>query len=118
MDGTVAERQFDLVDVKLAAPWTRPGIVAKADVLARLSASRSPLLTVVAPAGYGKTTLRARWGESDQRPFAWVAVDSGDDDPVVLLRYIAAAIDRVEPLPPEVFDALSGPGGSSSPAGY
>ena len=32
---------------------------------------------------------------------------------MVFLRYIAAAIHRVEPLPPEVFDALSGPGGST-----
>ena len=32
---------------------------------------------------------------------------------MVLLRYIAAAIHRVEPLAPEVFDALSGPGGST-----
>ena len=31
----------------------------------------------------------------------------------MLLRYIAAAIHRVEPVPREVFDALSGPGGST-----
>ncbi len=29
------------------------------------------------------------------------------------MRYIAAAIHRVEPFPPEVFDALSGPGASA-----
>ena len=33
--------------------------------------------------------------------------------PVLFLRYIAAAIHGVEPLPLEVFDALSGPGGST-----
>ena len=32
---------------------------------------------------------------------------------MVFLRYIAAAIHRVEPLAPEVLDALSGPGGST-----
>ena len=32
---------------------------------------------------------------------------------MVFLRYIAAAIHRVEPVPPEVFEALSGPGGST-----
>ena len=70
-----------------------------------------PFATVVAPAGYGKTTLlhggprpirvRSRGSRSTAR----------DDDAVVFLRYVAAAIHRVEPLPPEVFDALSGPGG-------
>ena len=104
---------FDLVDAKLAAPLTRPGTVAKADVIAGLCAASVSFATVVAPAGYGKTTLLARWAEADPRPFAWVALDGRDDDAVVFLRYIAAAIHRVEPLPPEVFDALSGPGGAA-----
>ena len=106
----VAEVPFDLVEVKLAAPSARPGTVAKADVIARLCASPLPFATVVAPAGYGKTTLLARWAEADPRPFAWVALDGRDDDAVVFLRYIAAAIHRVEPLAPEVFDALVRPG--------
>ena len=109
----VTDAPFDLAEVKLGPPSTRPGTVAKADVIAELSASRFPLVTVVAPAGYGKTTFLARWAEADPRAFAWVALDGRDDDPVVLLRYVAAAMHRVEPLPPEVFDALSGPGGFS-----
>jgi LuxR family transcriptional regulator, maltose regulon positive regulatory protein len=103
---------FDLVEVKLGPPSTRPETVAKTGVIAELSTSPSPLVTVVAPAGYGKTTFLARWAEADPRPFAWVALDPRDDDPVVLLRYVAAAMHRVEPLSTEVFDALSGPGGS------
>ena len=99
--------------VKLAAPSARPGTVAKADVIARLCASTLPFATVVAPAGYGKTTLLAKWAEADPRPFAWVALDGRDDDAVVFLRYIAAAIHGVEPIPAEVFEALSGPGGST-----
>ena len=109
----LAEVPFDLVEVKLAEPLSRPGTVAKADVIAHLCASTSPLVTVVAPAGYGKTTLLARWAEADPRPFAWVALDGRDDDAVLFLRYIAAALHAVEPLPADVFDALSGPGGSS-----
>ena len=109
-----AELPFDLAEAKLSAPQTRPGTVAKTEVIARLSAASVPFATVVAPAGYGKTTLMARWAEADPRPFAWVALDGRDGDAVVFLRYIAAAIHRVEPLPPEVFHALSGRGGPSS----
>ena len=111
--GAVTEVPFDLLEGKLAAPLTRPGTVAKADAIARLCAASVPFATVVAPAGYGKTTLLARWAEADPRRFAWVALDGRDDDAVVFLRYIAAAIHRVEPLPPAVFDALSGPGGTA-----
>ncbi len=109
----VADVPFDLAEAKLAAPLPRPGTVAKADVIARLSAAKTPFATVVAPAGYGKTTLLARWAETDPRPFAWVALDGRDDDAVVFLRYIAAAMHRLEPVSPDVFEALSGPGGST-----
>ena len=109
---TVADAPFDLVEAKLAAPRTRPGTVAKMDVIARLCASQQFFATVIAPAGYGKTTLLARWAEMDPRPFAWVALDGQDDDGVPFLRYIAAAIHRVKPVAPSVFDALAGPGAS------
>jgi LuxR family transcriptional regulator, maltose regulon positive regulatory protein len=67
---------------------------------------------VVAPAGFGKTTLLAHLAERDERSFATVALDERDNDPVVLLRYVAAALDRVEPVPASVFEALSTPGRS------
>src|SRR5437870_1068054 len=107
---TVADAPFNLMEVKLVAPRTRPGSVTKTGVIARLRASRQPFATVIAPAGYGKTTLLARWAEMDPRPFAWVALDSQDDDGILFLRYIAAAIHRAEPVAPAVFDALAGPG--------
>jgi LuxR family transcriptional regulator, maltose regulon positive regulatory protein len=109
----VTEVPFDLVESKLAAPLTRAGTVAKADVIARLLTATVPFATIVAPAGYGKTTLLARWAEADSRPFAWVALDGRDNDAVVFLRHIAASIHRVEPLPSAVLDTLSGPGGTA-----
>ena len=99
---------FDLAEVKLGSPSIRPGTVAKGDVIAELCAAHAPLVTVVAPAGYGKTTFLARWAEADPRDFAWVALDQRDDDPVVFLRHIAGALHRIEPLPQAAFDALSG----------
>jgi LuxR family maltose regulon positive regulatory protein len=67
-------------------------------------------VAVFAGPGYGKTTLVAQWADADERPFAWVSLDERDNDPVVLLTYIAAALDRVEPISPGVFEALSSPG--------
>src|SRR5436305_1213357 len=64
---------------------------------------------IVAPAGYGKTTLLSQWAERDSRPFAWVTLDDRDNDPVVLLRHIAAALSRDEPVGQRVIDALNSP---------
>ena len=68
-----------------------------------------PVVSVVAPAGYGKTTLLSQWAERNGQAFAWVAVDDRDNDPKVLLTYIAEALDRVEPVGQRVFDALASP---------
>jgi LuxR family maltose regulon positive regulatory protein len=104
---------FDLVESKLHPPSARPGIVARTALVERLLASpTTPFVCVVAPAGYGKTTLLAQWAERTGRRVAWVSVDRRDNDPVILLTYIAVALARVEPIDPGVFQALTAPGAS------
>jgi LuxR family maltose regulon positive regulatory protein len=71
-----------------------------------------PITSVVAPAGYGKTTVLAQWAEHNGQAFAWVSVDEADNDPKVLLTYVAKALDAVEPVGERVFDALASPGSS------
>jgi LuxR family transcriptional regulator, maltose regulon positive regulatory protein len=56
-----------------------------------------PLVTLVAPAGYGKTTLLCDWADEDERPFAWVTLDHQDNDPECLEASISLAVERVEP---------------------
>jgi hypothetical protein len=60
--------------------------------------------------GWGKTTLLAQWASRSRRPFAWLSADEDDNDPIVLLTYVAAALDRVSRLDPRVFEALALPG--------
>ncbi len=108
---------FELSDWKLQAPVTRPGIVARKELVGRLVADDAPpVISVVAPPGYGKTTLLAQWAEGKGPRTAWVSVDDRDNDPAVLLTYIAVALNRIEPLAPNVFRALASPGaGIESP---
>ena len=101
----------EILESKLYKPVIRSGVVPRPQLLAQLRAAREvPTVAVVAPAGYGKTTLLALWAEADDRAFAWLSVDPHDNDPIVLLTHLAVELDRVSPLPAETFDALRSPG--------
>ena len=104
---------FDLVMSKLRRPLLRPGTVRRSPLIERLAGDDScPVVSVAAPAGYGKTTLLSQWAEGNGQSFAWVSVDEADNDPKVLLTYIAEALDAVEPIGERVFGALASPGSS------
>ena len=106
-------RELELLEAKLALPPLQPGTVTRTGLVNRLRASRHPLVTIVGPAGCGKTTLLSQWTARDGRPFAWLSLDEGDDDPGVLLRYVAAALHREGAVPdttatlPRLASALS-----------
>lgn len=50
---------FELSESKLEPPRGRPGMVVRADLVDKLVAAQAPVITVIAPPGYGKTTLLA-----------------------------------------------------------
>ncbi len=102
---------FALDDSKLHAPPPRPGIVVRTVLVdGLLAAGPGSVLAVVAPAGYGKTTLLAQWAERKQPRVAWLSLDERDNDPAVLLTYLAMALNRVEPIGATTFRSLAAPG--------
>jgi LuxR family maltose regulon positive regulatory protein len=104
---------FGLIASKLRRPPMRPGTVRRSLLIERLAQGGAyPIVSVVAPPGYGKTTLLSQWAERNGQSFAWVSIDELDNDPKVLLSYVAEALDAVEPIDKRVFDALSSPGSS------
>ena len=98
---------FEIVESKIHVPPLLSATVSRTALVNRLRAAGAfPLVLIVAPAGYGKTTLLSQWATRDVRPFAWVSVDECDDDPVAFLRHVAAALDRVETLPASALESL------------
>jgi LuxR family maltose regulon positive regulatory protein len=100
---------FDVTVSKLLRPLVRPGAIRRSSLLERLAGDHRPIVSVSAPPGYGKTTLLSQWAESNAQAFAWVSVDDADNDPKVLLTYVAEALNAVEPVGRRVFDALASP---------
>jgi ATP/maltotriose-dependent transcriptional regulator MalT len=83
-----------MLAVKQFIPPVRSGAVAR-DVLAgRMTSARTRLTLVVAPAGWGKTSLLSSCARelcADQR-VAWVSLDDSDDEPRRFWRYVLSAL--------------------------
>lgn len=104
-----------VIPTRLHIPAVRADAIARPALLRRLdTAWHYPLTIVIAPAGYGKTTLLAAWltnaepgaqhaPESSRRhdtsalPAAWLALDAIDNDPVRLLAGLIAALQTIDP---------------------
>lgn len=84
-----------LLEVKFAVPQARAGQVSRAALIERARASGRRVVSVTAPAGYGKTTFLAQWALIEDRMLAWVSLDRYDDDPAALLTLLAVAFARV-----------------------
>jgi LuxR family maltose regulon positive regulatory protein len=104
---------FDPMASKLRRPAVRSGAIRRPPLVDRLAREDTrPIVSVVAPPGYGKTTLLSQWAGRDGQVFAWVSVDERDNDPKVLLSYVAEALDAVQPVGERVFEALASPASS------
>lgn len=82
-----------LLAVKHAIPPVRGTGVSRARLERRLDNSAG-LTVVSAPAGWGKTSLVARWAlaTAARAPVAWVSLDEGDDEPVRFWSYVFTAL--------------------------
>ncbi len=109
--GSVPDR-LAVLETKLVAPYPRRGIVVRHGLLGRLDTIDEPMVALLAPAGYGKSTLLAQWAERTRRPVAWLSADERDNDPATLVRGVAAALDRAIGLDAAVIDGVATPGPS------
>ncbi|MDE0546141.1 LuxR family transcriptional regulator [Microbacterium sp. C7(2022)] len=104
----------DLLTAPLSAgndtPPVRESAVSRRATIdvARTSAAR--VVSVVAPAGYGKSTLLAEWAATETRAVGWATLDRTDADPAALLSEIAAASVSFSPDAATVMADMRGVG--------
>jgi LuxR family maltose regulon positive regulatory protein len=97
-----------ILATKLYLPPPRPGIVLRPQLVERLNkgllAGRK-LTVVLAPAGFGKTTLLSEWLSAYSLPernksgvrAAWLSLEKADREPVRFLAYLIAALQTLFP---------------------
>lgn len=83
----------------LTTKFLRPTSDARAVKRERLSDLLEPhgpkrLNLVIAPAGFGKTTLVAQWCARVTSPTAWLSLDEHDDEPRRFWQYVIGAFEQ------------------------
>ena len=100
-----------ILEAKLRRPLLRVGIVERTRLLAQLvDPTGARVVSIIAPPGYGKTTLAAEWAALNDGPVAWLTLDDLDNDPAILVTYLTAALDRIRPVDGGIAAGLVGPG--------
>jgi LuxR family maltose regulon positive regulatory protein len=94
-NGSEADGASQLLRTKITPPVLRPGLVARPALITRLRAAR-PLTLLIAPAGFGKTTLLAQ-GFAGTHNVAWLTLERSDDAPRDFLIALCAALAQVRP---------------------
>ncbi|HJF33017.1 MAG TPA: LuxR C-terminal-related transcriptional regulator [Sporosarcina psychrophila] len=82
-----------LLTSKITLPMNTGKIVERERLTQLLQrGSRSKLLFVRAPAGYGKTTMLSQWAIQHEGPIAWFTVDVTDNDLLRFWEYVAYTV--------------------------
>ncbi|KUM76529.1 transcriptional regulator [Streptomyces griseorubiginosus] len=100
-----------LLAVKQVIPPTRVGAVPRERLQRQLRLAETRLTVVVAPAGWGKTSLLSGWATDpeEKRRIAWISLDESDDEPVRFWSYVLTALhdagDAISAGPLQALDA-------------
>src|SRR5512137_2548548 len=96
-----------LISTKIQWTRVRRRLVSRPRLLEQLNAPHS-LTFVLAPAGYGKTTLLSTWLDTCRVPNAWLSLDEHDNDLAVFVAGLAEALQGVLPAADNTLTVLKG----------
>ncbi|MCV2491950.1 LuxR C-terminal-related transcriptional regulator [Geodermatophilus sp. YIM 151500] len=86
-----------VIATKLFVPALGTRAIERPRLYSRLARALDARLTVVvAPAGWGKSTLVAQWLRDAGVPSGWVSLDAADDDVTRFWRYLLLAVQQAD----------------------
>lgn len=81
-------------ELDLHPPLLRSDLVFRSGLVDRLRTTEADVVTVIAPAGYGKTTMLTQWSQTTDHGFAWLTLGDGDNDLRRLLLRLTWSLAR------------------------
>jgi LuxR family transcriptional regulator, maltose regulon positive regulatory protein len=87
-----------LLRTKTTLPPVRPRLIERRRLLDLMNEGAQRALTIiVAPAGFGKTTLAAAWAKNQNNPTAWLSLQESDRSPGRFFTYLIHALQSIAP---------------------
>ncbi len=87
-----------LLRTKISIPPPNPNRVERIRLMEQINEGMKRALTlVVAPAGFGKTTVIAAWTRDASMPVAWFSLERADRTPERFLSYLIHALQQFSP---------------------
>lgn len=84
---------MNLQQAALLIPTTLRNELTRSPLLQRIEeASDSKIVALLAPSGFGKTTLLSQYARATTRPIAWLTLSEKDADPAVLAHSLARSL--------------------------
>ena len=94
-EGSSLISRWGLFPSRLTPPVERPTDVARDELIDLLGGTSARLISVVAPAGYGKTTLLGQHVRALAGPFTWLRTGMDCNDRTTLAHYLSVALEQV-----------------------
>ena len=108
----MTDTTHSLISTKIRRPHVGRRLVLRPRLVEQLNPPNS-LTFILAPAGYGKTTLLSVWLETCRLPTAWLSLDEHDNDLAVFVTGLAEALQSV--LPADLDNTLTALNGITLP---
>ncbi|MEO8612901.1 MAG: LuxR C-terminal-related transcriptional regulator [Chloroflexota bacterium] len=111
------DRNPPLLTGKLRLPHSIPGVIARNRLQNRLIQILDQVSVglVIAPPGFGKTTIVSQTLHVWNHPTAWLQLDAEDNDPAQFWTYLTAALQTIHPEVPHYVSPLDLPSDSHAP---
>ena len=91
------QKSNPLLRTKICLPFVRPSLVGRPRLQEQIGQGlRGPLTLIIAPAGFGKTTLIASSVASFRMPVAWLSLDQTDNLAEHFLTYLIATLQSAD----------------------
>lgn len=95
---TLTMTSFTILQTKIFIPPFRDDYISRPRLLEKIShGMQRKLVGLIAPAGYGKSTLMAEWCRQTRLPTAWLSLDRGHNDPITFCQYLIICLQTILP---------------------